>query len=264
MATATSSHWGTSTRVAACSRSTRTTRSSSSTPRPFNRGASPSTSSTETSPTETAAPPRSGMGARRWSTSGTAPGRPRAGGCSTSATVTCCPRGTSTCSPKHPSPPRTARRSPWRATPARSSPSTSRPEPNSSRSAGLDAIVLWLKYSDDGELLVSGANDGGVSLWDATTLDLLGTVYPPHRGEAVPAGSAVHRRQPRRGHRVVRRPRLPVGDRPRPGPRVRLPDGRPEPDRGRVGRIPARPALPRGVPRALAEDSEAALIDHNL
>ena len=57
------------------------------------------------------------------------------------------------------------------------------------RSAGLGAEVLWLDYSEDGELLVSGANDGGVSLWDATTLDLLGTVYPPHRGEPVPAGA---------------------------------------------------------------------------
>ena len=47
----------------------------------------------------------------------------------------------------------------------------------------------WLNYSDDGELLVSGADDGGVSLWDATTLDLLGTVYPPHQGEPVPAGA---------------------------------------------------------------------------
>ena len=57
------------------------------------------------------------------------------------------------------------------------------------RSAGLGAPVYWLDYSDDGELLVSGAEDGGVSLWDATTLDLLGTVYPPHRGEPVPAGA---------------------------------------------------------------------------
>ncbi len=56
------------------------------------------------------------------------------------------------------------------------------------RFAGLGAEVLWLDYSEDGELLVSGADDGGVSLWDATTLDLLGTVYPPHRGVAVPAG----------------------------------------------------------------------------
>ena len=58
------------------------------------------------------------------------------------------------------------------------------------RSASLGAEVRWLNYSDDGELLVSGAADGGVSLWDATTLDLLGTVYPPHQGEAVPAGAA--------------------------------------------------------------------------
>ena len=57
------------------------------------------------------------------------------------------------------------------------------------RSTGLGAEVRWLNYSDDGELLVSGAADGGVSLWDATTLDLLGTVYPPHHGEAVPAGA---------------------------------------------------------------------------
>ena len=53
---------------------------------------------------------------------------------------------------------------------------------------GLGAEVLWLNYSDDGQRLVSGAADGGVSLWDATTLDLLGTVYAPHHGEAVPAG----------------------------------------------------------------------------
>jgi len=59
------------------------------------------------------------------------------------------------------------------------------------RSTGLGGgvQVLWLDYSDDGELLVSGADDGGVSLWDASTLDLLGTVYPPHHGNAVPAGA---------------------------------------------------------------------------
>jgi WD40 repeat protein len=57
------------------------------------------------------------------------------------------------------------------------------------RSTGLGSIVLWLEYSDDGELLVSGAQDGGVSLWDATTLELLGTVYPPHAGEPVPSGA---------------------------------------------------------------------------
>jgi WD40 repeat protein len=57
------------------------------------------------------------------------------------------------------------------------------------RSTSLGAAVLWLNYSDDGELLVSAADDGGVSLWDAATLELLGTVYPPHQGEAVPAGA---------------------------------------------------------------------------
>ena len=57
------------------------------------------------------------------------------------------------------------------------------------RSAGLGAEVLWLDYSEDGELLVSGAADGAVSLWDATTLDLLGTVHPPHQGDPVPAGA---------------------------------------------------------------------------
>jgi WD40 repeat protein len=57
------------------------------------------------------------------------------------------------------------------------------------RSTGLGTIVRWLKYSDDGELLVSGAQDGGVSLWDATTLDLLGTVHPPHEGDPVPSGA---------------------------------------------------------------------------
>ena len=31
------------------------------------------------------------------------------------------------------------------------------------RSGGIGATVLWLKYSDDAELLVSGALDGGVS-----------------------------------------------------------------------------------------------------
>jgi DNA-binding SARP family transcriptional activator/WD40 repeat protein len=53
------------------------------------------------------------------------------------------------------------------------------------RSTSVGAPVHWLDYSDDGELLVSGAADGGVSLWSADTLDLLGTVHPPHRGEPV-------------------------------------------------------------------------------
>jgi WD40 repeat protein len=58
------------------------------------------------------------------------------------------------------------------------------------RSTGVGASVLWLNYSDDGESLVSGAaDDGGVSLWDATTLDLLGIVYPPQHGNSNPAGA---------------------------------------------------------------------------
>ncbi len=58
------------------------------------------------------------------------------------------------------------------------------------RSTNPGSEIWWLDYSDDGERLVSGAADGGVSLWDATTLDLIGTVYPPQDGAAVPAGAA--------------------------------------------------------------------------
>lgn len=61
---------------------------------------------------------------------------------------------------------------------------------NRSVSTGVGAEVLWLDWSDEGELLVSGAADGAVSLWDADTLDLLGTVNPPSRGDPVPAGVA--------------------------------------------------------------------------
>ncbi|HEX5861101.1 MAG TPA: BTAD domain-containing putative transcriptional regulator [Nocardioides sp.] len=57
------------------------------------------------------------------------------------------------------------------------------------RSASLGTAVYWLDYSGDGELLVSGAEDGGVSLWDASTLELLGTVHPPRHGRAVPSGA---------------------------------------------------------------------------
>jgi WD40 repeat protein len=57
------------------------------------------------------------------------------------------------------------------------------------RSASIGAEILWLDYSEDGDLLVSGADDGGVSLWDATTLDLLGTVRPPHQGDPLPAAA---------------------------------------------------------------------------
>jgi WD40 repeat protein len=57
------------------------------------------------------------------------------------------------------------------------------------RSTDLGGAVWWLHYSDDGERLVSGAADGGVSLWDATTLELLGTIHPPRHGNPVPAGA---------------------------------------------------------------------------
>ncbi|MBD3925070.1 winged helix-turn-helix domain-containing protein [Nocardioides cavernae] len=57
------------------------------------------------------------------------------------------------------------------------------------RSTSLGAPLVSLSYSDDGELLVSGASDGGASLWDAATLDLLGTVYPPHHGEPTPSST---------------------------------------------------------------------------
>ncbi|MEU6136255.1 PQQ-binding-like beta-propeller repeat protein [Nocardioides sp. NPDC047086] len=57
------------------------------------------------------------------------------------------------------------------------------------RSTGAGAAVLWLDYSEDGELLVSAADDGGVSLWDAETLELLGTVRPPHQGDPLPASA---------------------------------------------------------------------------
>jgi WD40 repeat protein/DNA-binding SARP family transcriptional activator/energy-coupling factor transporter ATP-binding protein EcfA2 len=57
------------------------------------------------------------------------------------------------------------------------------------RSTSLGFTVRWLAYSDDGELLLSAAENGGVSLWDATTLDPLGTAYPPHHGAPIPAGA---------------------------------------------------------------------------
>ena len=57
------------------------------------------------------------------------------------------------------------------------------------RSTGLGAIVLLAQVLRRRRAAGLRRDDGGVSLWDATTLDLLGTVYPPHRGEPVPAGA---------------------------------------------------------------------------
>ena len=131
------------------------------------------------------------------------------------------------------------------------------------RSTSLGTAVRWLNYSDDGELLVSGAADGGVSLWDASTLDLLGTVYPPNHGRVGPGRRTVHRRHPRRRHRVVRRSGLSVGDRPRPSHRLRLPDGRADPDRGGVGSVPARAALPVRLPGRVSRAVTAATEGRN-
>ncbi|WP_168218487.1 BTAD domain-containing putative transcriptional regulator [Nocardioides eburneiflavus] len=53
------------------------------------------------------------------------------------------------------------------------------------RSLRLGTEALWVRYSDDGARLVTGDTEGGVTLWDAATLERLGTVYPPHRGAPV-------------------------------------------------------------------------------
>jgi WD40 repeat protein len=57
-------------------------------------------------------------------------------------------------------------------------------------STGSGAEVLRVAWSADGKRLVTGAVDGGVSLWDGRTLEPLGTVYPPQRGEPLPATAA--------------------------------------------------------------------------
>jgi DNA-binding SARP family transcriptional activator/WD40 repeat protein/energy-coupling factor transporter ATP-binding protein EcfA2 len=51
-----------------------------------------------------------------------------------------------------------------------------------------EAGVAWLDYSEDGELLVAGSFDGSATLWDARTLEHLGTVRPPHQDDPVPVG----------------------------------------------------------------------------
>jgi WD40 repeat protein/DNA-binding SARP family transcriptional activator len=54
-------------------------------------------------------------------------------------------------------------------------------------STGLGSEVLHVRYSDDGSRLVTGTLDGRASLWDARTLQLLGTVHPLRDGEPVAA-----------------------------------------------------------------------------
>ena len=121
------------------------------------------------------------------------------------------------------------------------------------RSTSLGAEVLWLNYSDDGELLVSGGDGRWGQPVGRHDAGPAGHRVPTPPRRPGPGWGAVHRRQPRRGDRVVRRQGLPVGDRPRTGHRLRVPDGRPEPDRQGVGRVPARPALPVRLPRRVSE-----------
>jgi WD40 repeat protein len=56
-------------------------------------------------------------------------------------------------------------------------------------STALGTEVLWLRYSDDGSRLVSSAADGAVSLWEASSLQLLGSIHPAHRGDPVAASA---------------------------------------------------------------------------
>ena len=71
--------------------------------------------------------------------------------------------------------------------------------------------MLWIDYSDDGELLVSGAKDGGVSLWDATTLrEFQARISSDHRMivEAIAAGDSDGARAALRMHLGGSRDRL--------------------------------------------------------
>ncbi len=50
---------------------------------------------------------------------------------------------------------------------------------------GHAAPGLWVRWSPDGSRIVSGAEDGSVSLWDGESLDLLGTVVVPDETDPV-------------------------------------------------------------------------------
>jgi WD40 repeat protein len=56
-------------------------------------------------------------------------------------------------------------------------------------STALAGEGVSVRYSDDGTLLVSGSADGSATLWDGRTLQLLGSVRPPHPGDPVPASA---------------------------------------------------------------------------
>ena len=51
---------------------------------------------------------------------------------------------------------------------------------------GHAAVGYWVRWSPDGSRIVSGAEDGSVSLWDGESLDLLGTVVVPAETDPVP------------------------------------------------------------------------------
>ena len=48
-----------------------------------------------------------------------------------------------------------------------------------SSTTGHAAAGYWVRWSPDGSRIVTGAEDGSVSLWNAESLDLLGTVVVP-------------------------------------------------------------------------------------